>query len=161
MPDARPLLTAQVEPYADALADLLPLYEAHWLEIALDIERPEAALAPRFEVYAQRDAAGELVLVTLRELGACVGYFLCFVAPGLHYAGCLTAQMDIIYVAPRVRGRHGGVRLIRTMQRELRRRGVKRFFVGEKIGKSSGLGEIYQLTGFRPVETHYAMWLGE
>lgn len=154
-------LSAQVEPYATALPELLPLYSAHWEEIALDIERPEAALAPQFNIYAERDTAGELVLVTLRDAGLVVGYFLCFVAPGLHYRHCLTAQMDLIYVHPNVRGRHGGLRLIRTMRRELERRGVKRWFAGEKIGKSSGLGRLYEIAGFRPVETHYSIWLGD
>ncbi len=155
------LLSAQIEPYGNALPELLPLYPDHWREVALDIERPEAALAPRFELYASRETAGEIVLATLREGGRCVGYFLCFVAPGLHYGRCLTAQMDVVYVHPRVRGRHGGLRLIRCMRRELVRRGVKRWFVGEKIGKSSGLGRIYELAGFRPVETYYSMWIGD
>jgi GNAT superfamily N-acetyltransferase len=154
------VLSAQVEPYQDTLGELLPLYAGHWREVALDQDRPEAALQPRFDVYLARDAAGELVLVTLRDAGAVCGYFLCFVAPGLHYGGCLTAQMDIIYVHPNVRGRLGGLRLIRAMKRELTRRGVKRWFVGEKIGRSSGLGRIYELTGFRPVETFYSMWIG-
>jgi L-amino acid N-acyltransferase YncA len=154
-------LSAQVEPYGAVLPDLLPLYEGHWREVALDQNRPEARLAPQFGIYAARDAAGELVLVTLRDACRVVGYFLCFVTLGLHYSACLTAQMDIIYVHPDVRGRFGGLRLIRTMQRELLRRGVKRWFVGEKIGRSSGLGRIYELAGFRPVETHYSMWLGE
>lgn len=153
-------LSAQVEPYGLVLPELLPHYSAHWLEVALDQDKPEAALKPQFGVYAVRDAAGELVLVTLRDEGPIVGYFLCFVSRGLHYSDCLTAQMDIIYVTPRVRGRHGGMRLIRTMRRELQRRGVKRWFVGEKIGRSSGLGRIYQLAGFRPVETYYSMWIG-
>ena len=155
------MLTAQVEPYATALPELLPHYDLHWQEVALDQDKPEAALAPRFDFYAQRDAAGELVLVTLRETGALVGYFLCFVAYAPHYRDCLTAHMDIVFVHPRVRGRHGGMRLIRAMQRELKRRGVKRWFAGEKIGRSSGLGRMYEIAGFRPVETHYSMWLGD
>jgi GNAT superfamily N-acetyltransferase len=154
------VLTAQVEPYRDVLPDLLPLYDGHWSEIALDRDKPEAGLQPQFPVYAARDAAGELVLVTLRSDGAVVGYFMCFVAPGLHYGGCLTGTMDIIYVHPSVRGRHGGMRLIRAMRRELERRGVKRWFVGEKIGRSSGLGRMFEIAGFRPVETYYSMWLG-
>jgi len=154
------MLTAQVEPYSEALPDLLPLYPQHWSEVALDQDRPEAALKPRFDVYAQRDAAGELVLVTLRNDGSLCGYFLCFVSPGLHYADCLTAQMDIVYVHPLMRGRHGGMRLINTMRRELKRRGVKRWFAAEKIGRSSGLGRMFELAGFRPVETYYSMWIG-
>ena len=159
MPDAR-TLSAQIEPYAAALPELLPLYKPHWREVALDQERPEAALAPQFHVYAARDAAGELVLATLRDCGAVCGYFLCFVAAGLHYSACLTAHMDIVYVHPSVRGRHGGIRLIRCMKRELIRRGVKRWIAGEKIGRSGGLGRLYEIAGFRPVETHYSIWIG-
>lgn len=154
------MLRAQVEAYSDVLPALLPLYNEHWREVALDQNRPKAALNPRFDVYAARDAAGELVLVTLRDACAVVGYFLCFVTRGLHYGDCLTAQMDIIYVHPSVRCRFGSLRLIRTMKRELQRRGVDRWFVGEKIGRSSGLGRIYELVGFRPVETFYSMWIG-
>jgi len=154
------MLTAQIEPYRTALPELAQHYEAHWREVALDQDRPEAALAPRFDLYVSRETAGELVAATLRELGACLGYFLCFVAPDLHYARCLTARMDILYVSPDVRGRHGGMLLIRAMERELRRRGVKRWFVGEKIGRSSGLGRMFEIAGFRPVETYYSMWIG-
>jgi GNAT superfamily N-acetyltransferase len=153
------VLSAQIEPYGATLPELLPLYPDHWREVALDQDQPEAALAPRFDVYAARDAAGEIVLATLRDAGELVGYFLCMVAPGLHYRHCLTAQMDIVFVHPRVRGRHGGMRLIRCMMRELQRRGVKRWFAGEKIGRSSGLGRLYEIAGFRPVETHYSIWL--
>jgi L-amino acid N-acyltransferase YncA len=155
------VLTAQVEPYADALPELTPHYEHHWREVALDQDRPEAALKPQYATYRERDARGELVLVTLRERGQLCGYFLCIVAPALHYADCLTAHMDIIYVCPEVRGRHGGMRLIRAMGRELYRRGVKRWFAAEKIGRSSGLGRMFELAGFRPVETHFSLWLGD
>lgn len=153
-------LTAQIEPYGAALEEMVPLYELHWREVALDQEHREAALAPRFRQYEQRDAAGEVVLVTLRDSGRLCGYFLCFVGYGLHYSYCLTALMDILYVHPSVRGRFGGLRLIRTMQRELRRRGVHRLFAGEKIGRSSGLGRLYEICGMRPVETYYSCWLG-
>lgn len=155
------MMTAQVEPYSVAIEDLQPHYGAHWAEVALDRDKPEAALAPQWGAYEARDRAGELVLITLRELGALVGYFICFVAPDLHYAGCLTARMDILYVAPTVRGRHGGMRLIRAMRHELTRRGVRRWFVGEKIGRSSGLGRMFEIAGFRPVETYYSAWLGD
>jgi len=108
-------LSAQVEPYAAAIDEMVPLYVSHWHEIALDQERREAQLAPRFQQYDARDAAGEIVLVTLRDAGRLCGYFLCFVGYGLHYGLCMTAQMDVLYVHPSVRGRFGGLRLIRTM----------------------------------------------
>lgn len=151
-------MTAQVEAYGAVLPELQPLYDEHWRELALDQNQPEAVLDPAWPIYAARDAAGELLLVTLRERGALVGYFLGFLAPGLHYRQCLTYQMDIYRVLPSVRGRLGGKRLLRATIAECKRRGVKRMFLGEKLHKPSG--RLFEAFGFEPVETYYSMWLG-
>ena len=153
------MITAQVEPYAACLAELVEIYPQHWDEIALDRDKPEAALDPMWEVYAQRDADGQLLLVTLRDTGALVGYFLGFVAPGLHYRRCLTYHMDIFYVVKRVRGRLGGKRLVRAVIAECRRRGVKRMFAGEKLHKPSG--RLFKAMGFEPVEMTHSLWIGD
>lgn len=151
------MITAQVEPYAACLAQLIALYPQHWEMLALDKDRPEAALDPMWEVYAERDAAGQVLLVTLRERGDLVGYFLGFIAPGLHYRRCLTYHMDIFYVVPSMRGRFGGKRLMRALMVECRRRGVKRMFVGEKLHQPAG--RLFMAMGFVPVETTYSHWL--
>jgi L-amino acid N-acyltransferase YncA len=151
------VLTAQVEAYAEAFQEVVQHYPSHWEEVALDTDKDEARLAPMWAIYDQRDAAGELLLVTLRETGRLVGYFLGFITPGLHYRHCLTFQMDIYWVHPSVRGRFGGKRLVRAVIAECRRRGVKRMFAGEKLHKPSG--RLFEAFGFRPVETHYSLWL--
>ena len=152
------MLTAQVEPYRAALPELQALYHEHWRELALDQEQPAAALDPAWAVYEQRDNAGELLLVTLREAGALVGYFLGFITPGLHYRQCLTYQMDIYRVLPGVRGRFGGKRLLRAVIAECKRRGVQRMFLGEKLHTPSG--QLFRAFGFEPVETYYSLWIG-
>jgi L-amino acid N-acyltransferase YncA len=153
------VLTAQVEAYADCLRELQDAYMEHWRELALDRERPAAMLDPAWEVYQQRDDAGQLLLVTLRERGAMVGYFLGFITTGLHYRSCLTYQMDIYRVSPAVRGRFGGKRLLRAVIAECRRRGVHRMFLGEKLHMPSG--RLFEAFGFEPVETYYSLWIGD
>lgn len=153
------MLTAQVEPYADCLPELVALYPAHWRELALDQEKPEAALAPDYAGYAALDAQGQLMLVTLRDAGRMVGYWITLIRPHLHYSRCLTATMDIYRVLPEARGRFGGLRMARAVKRELIRRGVKRWFCGSKIHKDSG--RLFKAIGMAPVETYYSMWLGD
>lgn len=152
------MMTAQVEPYGACLPELQAAYFEHWRELALDQDQPAAALDPAWNVYAARDAAGELLLVTLRERGAMVGYFLGFITPGLHYRRCLTFHMDIYRVSPSVRGRFGGKRLMRAVIAECRRRGVQRMFLGEKLHRPSG--RLFEAFGFEPVETYYSKWIG-
>ncbi len=151
------MITAQVEPYADCLAELVALYPQHWEDLALDKDKCEAALDPMWNIYGERDASGHVLLVTLRESGTLVGYFLGFVAPGLHYRRCLTYHMDIFYVVRSARGRFGGKRMMRVLISECRRRGVKRMFVGEKLHRPAG--RLFVAMGFAPVETMYSLWL--
>lgn len=153
------MLSAQVEDYLEALPELLQVYPQHWEELALDREQPEARLDPDYDRYERLYASGELLLVTLRDRGELAGYFIGVISPGLHYKSCLTCLLDIFYVLPKFRGRHGGVRLFRAVKRELERRGVNRWFVGSKIHRDAS--RLFQVLGFKPVETYYSMWLGK
>ena len=152
------MLTAQVEQYRECLPELVEHYDEHWRELALDKEHPEAALDPMWEIYEQRNAAGQLLLVTLRERGVLVGYFLGFIAPGLHYRRCLTYHMDIFRVAPAVRGRFGGKRLLRAVIAECKRRGVRRMIIGEKLHMPAG--RLLEAFGFTPIEMYHSKWIG-
>jgi GNAT superfamily N-acetyltransferase len=149
-------MTAQPEPWRPTLDEMLPLLPLHWNELALD--KAYAPLAPRWDVYDARDAAGELHIVTLREDGRLVGYYWGFIAPGLHYSTCLTAQMDIFFVHPEHRNGRGGTILFQAVERELRRRGVRRWFVGAKLHRDAS--PLFKRLGFAPVETYHSKLLG-
>jgi len=149
------MITAQVESLTERLEELKPLFPLHYDELALNKE--SVPLDPQYDIYLQRDAAGQVVLVTLREFGRLVGYFVGFVAPGLHYKTCLTCTMDIFYVHPDVRCRMGGPRLFKAVREELKRRGVKRWFVGSK--NHADASRLFEALGFAKVETYYSMML--
>lgn len=151
------MLTAQVEPYTDCLDEMKALYPQHWEELALNQDK--VPLDPEYSIYLQRDALGEVLFVSLRELGELVGYFIGFVAPGLHYKTCLTLTMDIFWVKPEVRGRWGGVKLFRAVLAEAERRGVQRVFAGSKVHKDASI--LFERLGFEPVEIYYSKWMGD
>src|SRR3546814_12396519 len=96
------MLTAQVESLTEHLDALKPFFPLHWEELALN--QKQVPLDPNYAIYLARDEAGEVLLVTLRKAGKIVGYFVGFIAPGLHYQTCLTLTMDIFYVLPEHRG---------------------------------------------------------
>ena len=62
--------------------------------------------------------------------------------------------MDIYYVAPDYRGRMGGVRLFRAVEKELKRRGIKRIYVGSKLHRDSS--RLFVALGYRPIETWFS-----
>lgn len=152
------MITAQVETLAGGgLDELKPLLPIHWEELALN--KDKVPLDPQYEVYLAREAKGEVLFVSLRETGKLIGYFVGFIAPGLHYRTCLTLTMDIFFVEPTQRGRRGGIILFREVMREAKRRGVQRAFFGSKLHKDAG--RLFEAIGFEPVETYYSAWLGD
>lgn len=151
------MITAQVEPYKDCLPDLMACYDQHWEELALN--KDKVPLAPQYDVYEARDDAGQLLLVTLRDTGRLVGYFIGFIAPGLHYKTCLTLTMDIFWTHPDVRGGFAGVKLFRAVEKDARRRGVHRIFYGSKMHKDAS--RLFEFLKMEPVEMYYTKWIGD
>jgi GNAT superfamily N-acetyltransferase len=149
------VITFGVEPFPDFLEEAKPLFPQHWEELALN--KDQVPLDPQYEVYLERDRRGEVLLIAGRETGRLVGYFVGFVAPGLHYRTCLTLTMDIFYVLPECRGR-SGLRLFRAVEAEAKRRGVQRMFVGSKLHKDAGW--LFEKLGYVEVERYYSHWIG-
>lgn len=145
------------ERLTDALEELKPLFPAHWKELALDQEK--VPLDPQYEIYLERDRRGEVLFVCARHDGKIIGYFVGFVAPGLHYKTCLTLTLDIFWIHPNYRGHGAGVMLFKTVEAEARRRGVQRMFVGSKLHRDTSW--LFERLGYTEVERYYSVWLGD
>lgn len=151
------MITAQAEKLN--LQELKPFLEGHWKELALN--KDKVPLNPCYSIYLDREAVGELMYITLREGGKLIGYFVGFVAPGMHYKTCLTLTMDIIYVIPGRRGNGGGLILTDHIEKEARRRGVKRWFMGFKVEHAEHMEALLQHIGMTKVEVFYSKWIGD
>jgi len=150
------MLTAQRESFAERLSELKTLLPLHYQELALN--KDKVPLDPQYDIYIAREKMGEVMFITLREAGVLVGYFIGFVAPGLHYRTCLTLTMDILYVHPDKRKSGGGSVLFDFVKKEAIRRGVQRWFVGTKV--HSDISPFLEKQGFDLCEKTYTMWLG-
>jgi len=151
------MLTTQVEDWGPFIQEAQPLLPLHWEELALN--KDKVPLNPQYDVYAARDAAGQVMVVTLRDVGRLVGYFIGFVAPGLHYKTCLTLTMDIFWTHPSIRNGFAGVKLFRLVEKEAKRRGVQRMFFGSKVHKDAS--KLFEFLKMQATEIYYSKWLGE
>ena len=150
------MITATLESFTERVEELRPLLLSHYEKLALDRER--VPLDPQWEHYFAKEQLGELMFVVLRDNGRMVGYWIAFIAPGLHYKTCLTATMDIWNVLPEYERAGPIITLMRAVEREIERRGVNRSFVGEKIHRPCG--RLYRAFGYEPIETYYSKLLG-
>lgn len=151
------MLTAAPEPFSAFLEEVKPLLPEHYAELALDQDK--VPLAPQYNIYLDRDSRGEVMCVAMRSAGELVGYFVGFVAPGLHYATCLTLTLDIFWLKPEHRGQNGGFILFKAVEMEAKRRGVQRMFVGSKAHLDASF--LFEKLGYAKVETYYSAWLGD
>lgn len=151
------MITAHAESFEQNLEFLKPLLPIHYAELALNQDK--VPLSPQFDKYVDAENRGELIFVALRDTGRMVGYFIGFIAPGLHYSTCLTCQMDIFYVLPEHRGSGAGFQLFKFVEKQLKQHGVQRMFVGSKMHKDASW--LFEKLGYTPVETYYSTWLGE
>lgn len=151
------MITTHVESFCERLDELKELLPLHYEELALN--KDKVPLSPQWTVYQQREARGELLFVTLRESGFLIGYFIGFIAPGLHYSTCLTCTMDIFYVHPEKRGGNCGIKLFKAVEKEIKRRRVQRWFVGSKCHMDASW--LFERLGFERVEVYYSKWIGD
>lgn len=149
------MITFHVESFAKCLPEFKPLLPLHWQELALN--QDQVPLDPQWEFYFDRERRGELLFVSIREKGSIIGYYIGFVAPALHYQSCLTCITDIFFVAPDKRGAMTSLKLFKFVEEELRRRGVKRWFVGSKAHADASA--IFERLKFERVEVHYSKWM--
>lgn len=151
------MITVMLESFEDRLPELLPLLPLHYEELALNQDK--VPLDPQYEVYIERERRGELMFLVVRDAGALIGYFIGFVAPGLHYRTCLTLTMDIFYIHPVHRGNSTGHKLFKAVEAEAKARGVDRMFVGSKTHLDASW--LFERLGYSKVETYYTTWLGD
>ena len=152
------MITCAVESFTDRIDELKRLIPMHYEELALN--KDKVPLSPQWDIYKARDAQGEVIFVVMREKGEMIGYFIGFIAPGLHYSTCLTCIMDIFYIRPDRRGAAlPGVRLFRAVEEELKRRGVDRWYVGSKT--KADASALFEFLKFEKVETFYSKWIGD
>jgi hypothetical protein len=151
------MLTAQVENLTACLeSEIKPLLMIHWEKLALNKDR--VPLDPQYRIYLERDARGEVLFVSLRDAGKMVGYWVGFIAPGLHYQTCLTHTLDIWNLLPDYENGAAALVLMRAVEKEIKRRGVNRSFIGEKLHKPTG--RLFKAFGYEAVETYYTKWIG-
>lgn len=155
------MLTAQAEELtAETLAEAKPLLPFHYDELS-EHKAAGIPLDPQYDLYLARAAAGQVLYVTLREAGTLVGYLVSFMAPGMHYKGCLTATGDIFFVYPTKRGLEGGKTLFSAWLKECKRRGIRLAQIGMKTRHAKYVRPILEELGFFEAEVMFWQFINQ
>lgn len=153
------MFSIQLESFGACIPEIRELIPLHHKELAAFQDK--MPLAPNWELYLAREARGELVFISLRRAGRMVGYFIAFMAYGLHYGQTMTVTMDIVWVHPDYRNRGHVIKMLDFAIAEFTRRGANLLYTGSKVGSSlhAGLERVYLSRGFEPIDLYYGRWL--
>lgn len=146
------MITFQIERWAPFFAEAEPIMQRHWEEIAIDRETIKLSLDR--ERYQQMDDAGILHILSAREHGILIGYYIAFILPHVHYkeAG-LMAFTDIYYVERAARRGPIGMSLFVEAEKSLRARGVVKTYLSTKVHKDNG--PIFERLGWTLTDRTY------
>jgi GNAT superfamily N-acetyltransferase len=144
------MLTYQQEPWPGFAEEARALWSVHWGEIALDQET--IPLVPDDAGYTALDAQGMLHVVTVRDDGLLVGYWVGILRPHLHYATTMHAHMDVVWLHPSWRRGLAGYRLLQAVERTVQARagGLVKLLMGTK--RHYDLSVLYARLGYTEIE---------
>lgn len=115
-------ITYQKEEFQDIKFEIQPLLYQHWEEVAMYKDKIE--LAPDWSRYDALANSGNLHIVTVRDDGELVGYFITMVVKGLHYKNTTYGVNDILLIKPEYRKSGVGRDLFKTAEALLKEEGV-------------------------------------
>ena len=144
-----------VETLSECLEEMKPLLVKHWEEIAL--HRDKIELSPNYERYYEAEALGLIHIVTARNEGRLVGYFISFIAPHMHYQEHSFAVNDILFIAPEYRGSGVGADMFSYAEAELKALGVSVVMIAMKT--HSPFDELCKGLGYSNVERVYSKYI--
>lgn len=145
------MLRYNVAAWTDILVEIQPLLKRHWEEVALD--REQVKLDVDHLRYAQLDAEGALALVAARDPEQdhrLVGYIAAIISTHLHYKSTVFGLFDVFYLDPEYRVGRNGMFLFLEMEKELKRRGVKKMVGQTKL--SLNVSPVFEFLGWTEVE---------
>jgi len=146
-----------VECWHDVKAEMVPLWERHWREVALN--HAEVPLDVDHERYDAMADNGGLHVLTVRRNGKLIGYHIAIVSGHLHYKSTLHGITDVYWIAPECRHGVTAVRMFQAVERELKKLGVRKLFTATKLHLDQG--SLFEHLGYKPVERLYAKILKE
>jgi hypothetical protein len=146
-------VTFQVEKWSDCIAELRPIYDLLWADVAIDKDRFKARCNE--PMYKTMEDNGFLHLVTARFGKALVGCFQMTLIVNGHYADAgVMAFTDLYFLAPAFRKGSMGIQLFRFAEKYAKSKGCEKFYTSHKIHRDHS--SLMKLLGFKPTDMIYS-----
>jgi hypothetical protein len=136
----------------DLCAELGPLLEKHYLEIAHYQDIP---LDPDFDQYIRMEDIGLVRCFTVRDgNGELKGYAIFFVKKNIHYKSSLQASQDVIFLDQECRKTGQGAKFIDYCDHMLKLENAQAVY--HHVKEAHNFGPLLEKLGYKLVDLVYA-----
>ena len=140
-----------LEPFSKVYEEAGDLLTRHWEELTK--RKDVFTVNPDLPTYRTLEEANRLAVVTARDEGKLVGYFVWFIFPHAHYQDTLVATEDLHFLHPEYRKGLNGYLLMREAVALLKPLNVTAYTIREKIGHEHPA--LMKRLGFTPMDVTY------
>lgn len=145
-----------VETLDECLEEMKPILKAHYEEVAM--YQDKVPLAPDYDKYYALEEMGVFHIVTVRDSGTLIGYFLSIVTPNLHYSENLYAVNDILYLHKDYRSLGVGQKMFAFAEDRLKELGVSVIAIHMKTALP--FDPLCKGMGYDYAERNYTKYIG-
>lgn len=153
----RLLLTTSIENFSDVMEEMKCLNLDHYNQLS-DHKNHGFPLLPNYNAYLHMEANAEILYIALRCLGKLVGYYIGFIGYSPHYSTCLQIKQDIIFVGREALGQNGGDLLLKELEVQIKKRGIRASIIGFKDAHKRFMPKLLEDNGYKPFEVYYIKW---
>lgn len=139
------------------IGEIKPLLEKHWEEIA--IYKDVIKFDPKYEDYLLLETNKEIQTITVRDEGVLIGYYVSFIYFHPHYQSSKFSVNDILFIDKSYRGSTVGYRLLKFVEKELRKLGVDIMALHMKV--DFPFEKLCEHLGMIKTEVVYSKYLGD
>jgi GNAT superfamily N-acetyltransferase len=150
-------ITYHKEKLFDIKEEIEPILVQHYEEIAAYTDVIE--LAPDWDRYKTLEEAGILKVMTVRDDGVLVGYYVTMLVPNLHYSKDFYAVNDIVLIKPEYRNAKVGLGLFQEVEKWMREEGASVMTMHMKVKQP--FDELCQGLGWDYMERIYTKCIKE
>lgn len=141
----------------ECLEEMKPLLLKHYEEVAMYQDKID--FNPDYDRYFQLEELGMIHIVTVRDEGKLIGYFLSLINYNLHYSDHLYAVNDILYVDESYRNEGVGQELFSKAEEFLLDKGVSVISIHMKTEKP--FDSLCENLDYDYCERLYTKYIGE
>lgn len=146
-----------VETLDQCLEEMKPILEKHYEEVAM--YKDKVPLSPDYEKYYLLEEAGVFHIVTVRDKGRLIGYFLSMLSPNLHYSQDIFAVNDILYLDQEYRELGVGQKMFEFAEERLRELGASVLAIHMKTALP--FDTLCLGMGYDYAERNYTKYIGD